>query len=229
MKRILTIFAVLLPGAANAADLPRRAAPLTPPPPPAFLFEGFYAGAQIGALGYVDRTREVTPANTVVFRKMAHGGSLTGGVHAGYDWRLGPLVLGLVGDVSGARAENSFADPFGVRVKNQVDAQGSLRGRAGFAFDRLLVYATGGLNLASVRHDYRTALGTQRKDWLVAAPTVGVGAEYALDDRWSARVEYRMSCLGSAKDHSVLFPNLAARHDAASGSITAGVSYRFGR
>lgn len=95
---------------------------------------------------------------------------------AGYDWHVGPVVFGLRGDVLGAQAVNAGMEPFGLGVTNRVDVQGSARGRVGFAFDRLLIFASGGLNVAHVEHDYRSAFGSLRKNHITLGPTVGVGA-----------------------------------------------------
>jgi outer membrane immunogenic protein len=230
MKRLIP-FAVLLAGAgaAHAADLRPRAAAAPPLPPPAPLFSGFYVGAHAGALGFVDRAYAIhAPTGSVLAHRTAHGGSVVGGVHAGYDWRVGPLVLGLVGDASGARAVNGAIDPFGVAIRNEVDAQGSLRGRVGYSFDRLLIYATGGLQLANVRHDYANAFGSQTRHHLTGQPTVGVGAEYAFSDRWSGRIEYRVGSVGTRREDIAVAPGLAARHGAGTGALTVGLSYRFG-
>jgi outer membrane immunogenic protein len=231
MKRLLVPAALLSSlHAAQAADLPTRG---SPPPvfitPPALLFQGFYVGAQAGALGFGDRTQEFSASNNAsLARTTARSGSFIGGVHAGYDWRVGLLVLGLVGDVSGARAVNNAYDPFRVAIHNELGVQGSLRGRVGYAFNRLFIYATGGLNVADVRHDYRSALVSGLRHSVVGEPTVGVGAEYALTDRWSGRVEYRLSGVGTPRETSPILPSTIVRHDAGAGAITAGVSYHFG-
>jgi len=225
---VLALAGFVCSSAAMAADLPHRTAPPPFVPPPALLFEGFYAGVQLGGLGYGDRSRDIfTPTNATLFHKTAHGGSFVGGVHAGYDWRYGPLVAGVVGDINGARAENSSNDAFGLRLRNQVDAQGSLRGRVGLNYERALLYVTGGASLAGLRHDYTSPIGTQTKNWFIVSPTVGAGVEYAVDDRWSGKIEYRITPLGSGRDQ--VAPGLAIRHDAAEGLITAGVSYHFGK
>ncbi|MCI4680411.1 outer membrane beta-barrel protein [Rhodoblastus acidophilus] len=228
-KLVIQTYLALI-GSAHAADLPSRYAAPVAPPPPAFLFQGAYVGAQVGALGFADRSNAIfTPTNGVFARHTSHGGSFTGGVLAGYDWHVGPVVFGLRGDVVGAHAVNAGIDPFGLGVTNRVDVQGALRGRVGLAFDRLLIFASGGLNVANVEHEYRSAFGSLRKNHITVGPTVGVGGEYAFDDRWRAHVEYRISDLGTRKEVSNPFnPLVQTRHDAATGAVTVGVSYRFG-
>lgn len=232
MKRLAFVIATSCAAVcgAQAADLPSVHRPPAFAPPPAFLFEGFYVGAHIGALGFADRSSSIfAPTNAVLARGTSHGGSFVGGAHAGYDWHVDSLVFGLRGDVSGAHAVNAGILPFGVGVRNLVDVNGSLRGRVGYAFDRLLLYASGGLNVAHVEREYLSPFAFVRKNHIVLAPTVGVGAEYAFDDHWRGNVEIRVSDLSAGKDAPTPFnPALRTRHDAATASVTVGVDYRFG-
>ncbi|MBG0812459.1 porin family protein [Methylosinus sp. H3A] len=216
---------------ARAADLPIHHGAPTYVPPPAFLFEGGYIGAHVGALGFADRSAPLLPTTSgALAYNTSHGGSFLGGAHAGYDWHVNSLVFGLRVDVSGAHATNSGILPFGIGVRNMVDVDGVVRGRLGYAFDRLLLYVSGGLNLAHVRHEHFSGFALSRKDHIVGAPTIGVGAEYAFDDHWRGNVEFRVSDLSTGKSASLPFnPALGIRHDAATGAVTVGVSYRFGR
>lgn len=69
---------------------------------------------------------------------------------------------------------------------------GSARGRIGYAMDRGLFYATGGL--AFVSSDVTvptTAVSVDVGNSIRWGGTVGVGAEYALSSHWIAGVEYR--------------------------------------
>lgn len=232
---LLRCFALLAPlSSACAADLPlRKGQPDFTPPAPQNNFEGFYAGAQIGALGFGDRAESIfVPGSTALTHTTSHAASLTGGVHAGYDWRYGPIVFGLIADVSGARTATNNVDAFfGYAVHNTLDVQSSLRGRIGYAFfDRALLYATGGLNVAHVRHDYTAPLGTRTTNNVIGTPTLGVGVEYAIDPHWRARLEYRLSGAQTGREaENFARPALATRNAFGEAAITAGVSYNFGK
>ncbi|MGA3062456.1 MAG: outer membrane beta-barrel protein [Methylocystis sp.] len=223
---------LLCVGAASAADLPLR--PVAPyiPPPPALLFEGLYAGGQLGWAGFGDRAQsQFAPNNAVLNQDTGHSGSVIGGVRAGYDWRYGPLVVGLLGDISGASATNNNADAFfGYGVKNTLDVQGSFRVRVGFNYERVLFYVTGGLNVAHLRRDYQALLGSQNYQLIFINPTLGAGVEYALDSHWRVGLEYRVSG-GASRAEAVNFaqPALQTRHQFGQGSLMAGVSYVFGK
>ncbi|MBY6240897.1 outer membrane protein [Methylosinus sp. Sm6] len=223
--------ALLSVGTATAADLPARKAEPAFAPPPALLFEGFYVGAHAGYAGFGDRAQTVLAANNAVLSsKTGSGGSFIGGVHAGYDWRYGPLVYGVVGDISGARARAYTVDPiFGYGVQNTIDAQGSIRGRLGWNYERALLYVTGGMELAHIERSYQAPLGSTTTNWWSVTPTVGAGVEYALDTRWSAHIETRwFGGRTRAEAENLARPALATRHAQGEGSLTAGVSYHFG-
>ncbi len=225
--------ALLCAGTAGAADLPARAvAPAFVPPPPVFLFEGFYAGGQIGWAGFADRAQsQFAPNNAALNQNTGHGGSMIGGVRAGYDWRYGPLVLGLVGDISGANATNNATDAFfGYGVQNALDVQGSFRGRVGLKYQRALFYVTGGLNVAHLRRDYQAPLGSQTHQFVSINPTLGAGVEYALDQHWRVGLEYRVTAGGSrAEAPNFAGPELQTRHQWGESAATATLSYGFGK
>jgi outer membrane immunogenic protein len=215
----------------QAADLALRRPPPAPAPPPIFLFGGFYAGAQLGALSLLDRTQTLfAPTGAELVKTTARATHVAGGLHAGYDWRWGGLVYGLRAEASGARVKGAALDPFTAQYATTVDAQGALLGRVGYAFDRLLIYAAGGLNVAHVRHEYQTPAAFAGYDHIVLSPTVGLGVEYAFNDRWLAHVDYRVAGVGTGRENGLLLrPLAAARHDAGTGAISVGLSYRFGQ
>ena len=114
------------------------------PTPVAFNWSGFYLGGH-GGYGFVSGAIE--------------DGYEIGG-QAGVNQQYGTFVLGM--EIDGGAVD-----------WGPVTVVGSMRLRAGFAFDRLLAYAAGGLA-------FEDAIG-----W-----TVGGGLEYALTDRWILGVEY---------------------------------------
>jgi hypothetical protein len=83
-----------------------------------------------------------------------------GGAHAGYNYQIEQWVLGAEGavditslgrrftlSVSGNGATDAEGNSLGGTLAGNVQSgiQGSIRARAGFAFDRLLIYGTGGV------------------------------------------------------------------------------------
>ncbi|MGH1570438.1 outer membrane protein [Methylobacterium sp. P31] len=206
IKKLLLASAAtaLLTGAASAADLPRRAAP--PPvftPVPVFTWTGFYAGFNAGyafdassnntSSTFAVPARFAVPGTTATFRDRSQDG-FTGGGQIGYNWQLTPgsgVVFGIEADaqyldfgrnrnnafVSGAIAPGYYlTDPRGL---SSLDFFGTVRGRLGYAFDRTLVYATGGFAYGSGSAD-RSFGGFAGNDSFRTGYAVGGGIEYAL-------------------------------------------------
>lgn len=226
---------------AMAADLPAQKGAPAAPPPPAFTWTGFYLGAQLGyAFGRNDTTYSVDGGGPVVGGVISDPGGVVGGLHAGYDWEVpvstpNKFVLGIEGDLEGASYSQSVvaAGPdllTGATSQTRAEVFGSLRGRLGYAFDHILVYTTGGVAFTSFRNLTATATGVDG-DWLDKVGwTVGAGAEYAIDDHWSVRAEYRYDDYGS---YSEVLANSTggvydARHRETVQRIAAGFSYKFG-
>src|SRR5580704_9642912 len=151
-----TALSLALVGGAAAADLP----PAPPPPPvpyvkaplPMWTWTGFYIGAN-GGYGWsnantVSLTNPPLTVTGVVGPGAAKGGF--GGGQIGYNWQMGLFVLGAEADVQGAGISGSSGPTVidaanDTTVVNQkLDFFYTVRGRAGLAFDRALVYFTGG-------------------------------------------------------------------------------------
>jgi outer membrane immunogenic protein len=99
-------------------------------------------------------------------------------------------------------------------------------GRAGLAFDRVLLYAKGGAAWAADRFSFLAPSGRNgttdqtRTGWIG-----GVGVEYAFAGSWSAKVEYNYMDFGTKH---VTFTTDFADIQQRVQTIKAGVNYRFG-
>ena len=170
-----------------------------------------------------------------------------GGGHVGYNFVTRPLggfggaigVFGFEGDVDGSSYRkpvtgiifgNGFmAFPFSGSVAGvDVGVQGSVRGRAGVAFDRLLLYATGGVAFADISSSVDFINDATFQHTRVGY-TVGGGVEYALLNNVALRVEYRYSDFGSFTDPlaAAATPSATVRHHETLQRVQAGVSYLF--
>jgi outer membrane immunogenic protein len=69
-----------------------------------------------------------------------------GGAQAGYNWQTGPFVIGAELDFQGTTASGSVNASAGSAITGTAKTPwfGTLRGRVGYAADRILFYATGG-------------------------------------------------------------------------------------
>lgn len=232
MKRLaLTGTLILsLAGAAAAADLPTRKGPILVAPP-IFTWTGAYVGAQAGYSWGRDRTTEFFTANGA-FTGMQwryDANSAFGGLHGGYNAQMGMFVVGAEADVELTDARGGFIDPGGRGVVTQK-WQASLRGRAGLAFDRLLVYGTGGAAFTTFKYVYTNPFTGQTEGPTTTRTgyTLGVGAEYAFTDNLTARLEYRHTDFGDFRYVATsAFLGLTGRQSPRSNALRAGVSYKF--
>ncbi len=113
-----------------------------------------------------------------------------GGVDLGYNHQIDNIVLGIEGDIAFADISDSDSGN-GFSSKDDLNYVGTLRGRAGFAIDNALIYATGGVAFTS--SDYRVtdgALVDIKDSFSRAGYVLGGGVEYAFDDQWSMKAEY---------------------------------------
>jgi len=189
MKRVLLAGVALLAVAAAsqtavAADMSRPAAYPAKAPVAYSVYDwtGFYIGAQVGyAWGNAHY-------NDGVFARNYDIDGVIGGLYAGYNAQIGNWVLGLETDfnATGVKGNDSLA-PI-----DETDARwaGSFRARAGYAWDRTLLYVTGGLAYASLKHMASTG-ETNSKTHL--GWTIGAGLEYAATQNILLRGEYRYS------------------------------------
>jgi outer membrane immunogenic protein len=196
MKRLLVVSTsmvslVALASTAAAADLSRR---YPPPPPPAVVpvytlahtWTGFYIGVNGGAaFGHSNWDT-------------AAGFNLTGGLiggTVGYNWQPGgPLVLGFESDLdwSGINGTTTALCPLGCKTANTW--LGTVRGRVGYAIDRIMPYVTGGLAFGNIK---ATTPGFPGVDNTNTGWTVGAGLEVAIGGGWTAKAEYLFVDLGN--------------------------------
>jgi outer membrane immunogenic protein len=246
-----------------------------PPPAQLFSWTGFYVGGNLGrGWSTLDSNSIFTgvgaPSTFGPFA-FAHSDPLKrrgvlGGVQIGYNWQPSPdWVYGLEADwqASGQNGSLSYSDSYAGRrlgftaagtATTNYDAKvswfGTVRGRIGFAWDRLLLYGTAGLAYGQVK-----LAGTMvdNGSTLVIAPpftprpfsaesgftaarvnvgwTVGAGVEGALVRNWTWKAEYLYVDLGSL-DVSAPGPFAPATTDAharfADNIVRVGINHQFG-
>jgi len=186
--------------AADFAATPRR--PYTVNQPlNAYSWAGPYLGGNIGyAWGSVDNNG-------------ARPSGFSVGVQGGYNWQSGPVVFGLEADIHASGANDTFA-----AWKFSNPWFGTVRGRVGYALNNVLFYGTGGLAFGELRAQ---ALGLSESH-ASAGWTVGAGAEMALAQNWTAKIEYLYVDLSDSRFAITGMPN-GARF----GVVRLGVNYRF--
>jgi outer membrane immunogenic protein len=173
-------------------------------------------------------------------------GWLAGG-QIGADYQIENWVIGVEGQASWTNANGSTtcggvgtpAAAFAVLAGNctaKLDNLGTAAVRAGYAFDRLLVYGKGGAAWTNDNYQvkFTTAFPTNllfsanelRWGWMV-----GAGVEYAFTDSWTAKIEYNYMDLGADSlrlqdQYSSTFLDTNIREKM--NVIKIGVNYRLG-
>jgi outer membrane immunogenic protein len=225
IRRFLLPLAGLAAAApAFAADLPyRQPPPAEAPIVPLFSWTGLYLGGQIG-YGWGTDTLTVYPWR---FGTNYTPNGVLGGAHVGYNLQMNQFVAGLEGDVEGTGISRNFS-PGGVIYDTKIPAQGSIRGRLGVAFDRVLLYATGGGEFAGFDTSY-SGLGPFNQAHTQAGWTVGGGIEYAVTNNWSVRGEYRYTDFGHLTDSTPFTFGIGSTvtHHETENAVRAGFSYKF--
>jgi outer membrane immunogenic protein len=219
-----------------AADLPPAAAPREPvaykAPPPVFSWTGFYLGIN-GGYGFGQSSWSnplFAPTGNFNTSGFLIGGTL------GANYQMGSFVIGLEGDGdwNDANGTTSIGGGAGcvTGCTTQSDWLATIRGRAGYAFDRVLVYGTGGAAFGEVQGAFGAlpfASGTQT-GW-----TAGAGVEWAFLPNWTAKVEYLFVDLGnfSCPPTSCGFgpaggPSANTSVSFNENIVRAGINYKFG-
>ncbi len=268
MKKYLlasvAVLAFAAAGAASAADLPSRRGVVEAPAvyvPPAFTWTGFYAGVNAGYSFSNDGRATTTGSGgfeTLVGAGVAPGSlrvgddGFIGGGQIGYNWQYGQFVLGIEADIQyiDNKGGSAFvgAPILGTQLITAASSEltylGTVRGRLGYlAFDRTMIYATGGLAYGDVEYTANVngvqnaalAYAGRRSDTKFGW-TIGGGVEYALTNNWTLKGEYLYYDLG--KDNVATAGNAAAlaalpgvaytnRVETTGHIVRAGLNYKF--
>lgn len=221
-----TVAIITSAGAAAAADA------IVYEPAPEFIPGFTWTGAYIGVQGGYGWTELSDDGDTLFEDNLPDGGDsvdLDGGfvgVYAGYNYQLNNnVVLGIEGDINKAWMDESV-DSFGGELGEfEVDWFGSVRGRIGYAWDRTLLFATGGVAFAHV--DYNLVEFEVDDDENFVGWTVGVGVEHAFTDNLLARAEYRYYDFGSETIGNPDFPSGVGDVELDMQTVSVGLAYKF--
>jgi iron complex outermembrane recepter protein len=217
-------------GAATSPIATKAPAIATPTVNWSGIYLGINAGYSFGGSSWSD---SVTGSSTGNFGTTGFAGGGT----VGANYQLGSLVFGV-------EADGDFTDTFGFATytastlcagscQTKNGWLSTVRGRVGYAFDRYLVYGTGGGAFGDVEAGFSGHGSTNSTEpgW-----TVGAGIEGSFAPNWSAKAEYlfvdlangscTVTCQIANANGPPVTPNVAVKFSES--LVRAGVNYRFG-
>ena len=237
-KSILAALLLALVPGAQAADLaaleaapavvsPEVAASSDPQAAADFTWSGFYAGINAA---YIEGPAKSVGATSGVATELDISGGLLGGT-IGYNAQYGQFLLGAEGDIalSDATGVTSCALATALSCRGELNWIGSLRGRAGIAYDSVLLFATAGVTAADVTASVNTVTGSAigSHTGTMTGWTVGGGIETALTSAFSIKAEYSYADLGGLQAPGGTLANEATNLSAINHAVKFGLNYHF--
>ena len=264
---LATTILVLASVAASAADPPIAAAPFAPRAVPSLIWHGFYVGTSTGGLAMrgdvgvralADSTAvDISTGRRPASVSLSDGSNLVSSAQLGINVQFGSLVFGIEADASWADVSRKAIFPSAAGdlsfFRQDLGVLATLRGRAGVAFENVLLYGTAGVAGGTVQNrvaflrapDFAFEHAGSRRD-TSAGYVVGGGVEVLLPQslqQWAllgrllgassvtVRAEYLYFDLGSenVRVHPVAGANnFTSRFDTSGHMGRIGFNYRFG-
>jgi outer membrane immunogenic protein len=172
-----------------------------------------WGGAYVGvSLGYGTGTTETTfnqGDDDHAGRIALDPDGFTAGLNLGYSWQSGHMVYGVEGDIGYIDLSDSGQLAWdGHYMKSQIGSfWGTVRGRVGYAADRMMIYGTAGVAFMNFDEsgtgDARNYDQNSYNKEMKTGYVVGVGGEYAFTPRLSGKVEYLHMDFGETGGYGV--------------------------
>jgi outer membrane immunogenic protein len=229
-KLVLSLLAfTALTGAARAADL--APAPAPPPPIETFNWTGPYGGAQLG--GTFGQTSVKAPA--LGLATTIDNGGVLGGGYGGYLFQQQNLVFGAEGEfnfISNKQSSSPIVNNNLYNVSVYSNYLISIDGRLGYAYKNILIYAVGGYafinNGTSIN---KNGAGYYGSTQTFNGYDIGAGVEYAINQNWSARLEYRYYDFGQVNNQATnqipAYKLVTVQETPWANTVRVGATYRW--
>ncbi len=190
-------------------------------------WQGFYAGLNAG--GMWGQTSAAINYSNGSGGLVGTGSGFLGGAQVGYNWLVGPVLLGPEIDFQGSTMTSNINGGAGnslINATSSVPWFSTMRVRAGYPVGSVMPYVTGGAVWGHQRlqgMDYPNGyFDVSNNFWTY---TFGGGIEGHITDNWSAKLEYLW--LGSP-DTALSSPATTSISERSIGNvIRVGVNYRF--
>ena len=220
----LTALAAAFPS--FAADLPPNAAPSESyyAPSPVFNWTGFYLGINTGYGFGAFTGGGATPFATA--DASTYGGT------AGYNYQINQFVVGVESDLDWASFKSSkIYLPGPITETAKLDDLWTLRGRAGYAMDNVLLFVTGGYAGGVIRSNLTDGTlpipaggPTYGSSNYSNGYAFGGGLEYAFTSAISAKAEYLYTSLDKQSIFNGAHSTSVALHESL---VRGGIDFHF--
>lgn len=216
-RTVLGLCALVLCASTANADGYGNYSSIKDAPISSFTWTGSYIGINAGYAfdggGDIDTSGQIAINDATVAdgarpaRTSLDAGGFIGGAQIGYNWQMSHWVVGVEADIQGLDFEDSrtvvttgTAFP-GVRnniFNQELEYLGTVRARLGHAFDRTMVYVTGGLAYGGVEasadffgpQPANVRQFTGKSSDTEVGYTIGGGIEHAFGSHWTMKFEY---------------------------------------
>lgn len=146
-----------------------------------FDWSGSYVGAHIGPGGASLFDSTVSETVTMV--------GAVAGLHFGRNWQQDNIVWSVEADISAAGLDKQADIPFTTTNTHSVDVLSSVRGRAGLAHGKTMVYGTAGVGLAHGNFHSQEPDPVASDANTIITPVVGFGIEHSVYGDITVRAE----------------------------------------
>lgn len=258
MKKLFatTMLVAITAGSAYAADIAVRPYIKAPAVGRSYNWTGFYMGVNGGGALGDSAGRFNTSSDPTFFTDIGgfnpfdlrakHEGGF-GGAQAGYNMQFGVWLVGLEADIHGADIGKNAVVIFpgsGASVpstttsRDHLDWFGTVRGRVGYAADRVLFYGTGGLAYGGADSSFSTVASPLPNETTIGSSSgtrigwaAGAGIEWAFAASWTLKGEYLHLDLGHTDVVGTFLPTpintITYRFDHQIDTVRIGVNYKF--
>lgn len=156
-------------------------------------WEGFYAGLNAG--GIWSSTSATIGENNAVGGFNGSGSGFTGGAQAGYNYLLGPVLLGGEVDFQGSTETTNVMGGAGgspIHATSAMPWFSTFRARVGYPVGSVMPYVTGGAvwghqSLSGFDPSVGGSFSASNNFWTY---TFGAGIEGHIAEAWTAKLEY---------------------------------------
>ena len=220
MKTILLSSAILFAWSGITA----QAADIIAEEPQVYDWSGIYLGVHAG-YGWGDRDWDDDAGNfpDETFRYDLRG-AVAGG-QIGFNFQIDNFVLGIEADGSWSDMRDTVVEFGFITAESEVEWLATVRGRAGFAWDRFMIYGTGGVAFANVDTDVSAFFGDDSDSATHTGWAAGIGIEGMITERISLKAEYLHADFG--KEDFNYYSSTDGRADLDVDIVRLGVNWHF--